>query len=140
MSEDKPRRKKGWQEFHAPAGDGHKASGPGWGGAANRPGNHGPGPGRPTNAQRAAKLPEVERVKEEMRLVLYNIATDDGGPEMARIAAADKLMDRTEGKVEQKSNITGQVGLEHWVLESLGQLAPPDAPVEGELAGGADEG
>lgn len=72
------------------------AAGPGWGGDAKGPGNRGPGPGRPTRAQAAARLPHDAEIAEEARRTLLGILRD-GEFETNRLNAASKLLDRIEG-------------------------------------------
>jgi hypothetical protein len=87
--------------------------GPGWGGPAKGAGNgnsrapalagaadHGAGPGRgqmtPAGADRRER-------NEQMKEILATVAEDDEAPHMARIIAADKWLDRDEGKPLQRT-------------------------------------
>ena len=54
------------------------------------------------NAKRQATIASAEQLK----CVLSEIALNENGPDMARIAAADKLLDRIEGKPTQSINAT----------------------------------
>jgi hypothetical protein len=57
----------------------------------------------------ADNLAQKEEVAAEMRAVLYNVARF-GEAEAARINAADKLLDRIEGKATQRSEVSGKEG------------------------------
>jgi len=99
--------------------------GEGWGGAAKG------------MTQAAGITPEVralrwdkdnaaqkEEIAAEMRAVLYNVALN-GDADAARINAADKLLDRIEGKAVQKSQISGADG---GVLVIDRRIVDPKAP------------
>ena len=57
----------------------------------------GPGRGR-FSIEGEARQDREERHSEEMREVLYTIARDANAPEMVRLHAADKMLDRIEGR------------------------------------------
>jgi hypothetical protein len=87
------------------------ANGPGWGGPAKGAGFLKPSRphGREGLALRseipsevtAAKAERKEANREEMMGVYEEVARDPAAPHMARIVAADKWLDRTEGKPMQ---------------------------------------
>jgi hypothetical protein len=100
--------------YHGPSkgpGIGGPRAGAGWGGPASG-GNSLKNTDDPATQRRRSMLrfdgehqARKEEVAAEMRGVLYDIATE--APEtMARLNAADKLLDRIEGKAVQKSDIT----------------------------------
>ena len=94
------------------AGIGGPRAGEGWGGDARGTGTRPPLSSDPADQRRRWELrfdekhqAQKEQVAAEMRGILYEIAT--GAPEtLARLNAADKLLDRIEGKPVQKSDIT----------------------------------
>ena len=45
-----------------------------------------------------------------MRQVLFDVATNAGEPGPSRVNAADKLLDRIEGKATQRSEVSGRDG------------------------------
>lgn len=99
-------------------------NGEGWGGPANgastsrfQPGESGGGH-LPENRAKAASRAE------EMRDVLYGIATNKKAHAMVRVNAADKLLDRIEGKAPQ-TNINRNTN-------DLSSLS--DAELDAELA------
>lgn len=64
-----------------------------------------------------------ERVADEMRDLYYGVAKDDAEPTPNRIAAADKLLDRIEGKAVQRTDVTSKGERMGYVIE-----VPPEAP------------
>lgn len=97
-------------------GSGIPAGGAGWGGPAKGKGTGGPklgvenlmpgdhGQPRPTAEAVAAGKSRAER----MRAILDEIASDPKAPPQARVAAADRLLDRIEGKPVQ-TNLNANV-------------------------------
>jgi hypothetical protein len=84
------------------------AKGAGWGGPAKGAGTRFvKGEVHPLQGKgrTAAVLADKAVVSEQMRQVLYGIALD-GENDHARIAAADKLLDRLEGKPIARSDLT----------------------------------
>lgn len=119
-----PERKAAWKarmlERNNKPASGIPAGGPGWGGPANGRGSDKPAAppiADPKAAAAAAHTPQAEAKRrasiasaEELKGVLSDIALNDKAPDMARIAAADKLLDRIEGKPVQKTELTGKDG------------------------------
>lgn len=105
------------------AGHGGPARGAGWGGPA-RPqrqfqGSEG---GRALVAHRTDPGSRAKRLRRaaEMEDVLYDVASNPEVPEMARITAADKLLNRIEGlPVARNLNINGSA-------EDLARLTDAD--------------
>lgn len=98
-------------------GRGHRrkiGNGAGWGGPARGAGSSSeslPLIGRerelPTVEAQMTGRQRAEQRAEELRELLYGIATDVEQPGMVRVSAADKLLDRLEGKpVATNVNIT----------------------------------
>lgn len=82
--------------------------GPGWGGPAKGAGTrYVKGEVQPLQGQgrTPAVLADKAVAAEQMRQVLYGIALE-GENDHARIAAADKLLDRLEGKPLARSDLT----------------------------------
>ena len=101
-------------------------NGPGWGGPANGPGAT-PKTPRPFSSDWQPSVDAKLRGKEmaeRMRHVLASVAEDDEAPPQARVAAADKLLDRLEGRPVQP-NVTLNV-------DDVGKLS--DADLTAELA------
>lgn len=113
------------------AGHGGPKAGAGWGGAAK---GHAPRPLAPagdeySDSVRAKAhdldiLANAEQVKAQMRAVLYQVALA-GEAEAVRVNAADKLLDRLEGKAVVKQDVTSKG-------ERIGYVIP--APPEAEDA------
>jgi hypothetical protein len=121
------------------------ASGPGWGGSAKGTGKPGKAPKITTETAsemgQRAHTPEAEAKRErriasaeELKGVLTEIALDDGALPMARIQAADKLLDRIEGKPTQTLNANIRRNIAELSDEELAALAGA-----GEGAGGVEE-
>lgn len=94
-------------------GDGRRGKGAGWGGPAKGSGNGSERQafGDETNAQGHSKATPISEGNrralrseqaESMKDLLVTIATDVGQPGAVRVAAADKFIDRIEGKAVQK--------------------------------------
>ena len=92
-----------------PKGSGIPAKGKGWGGQARGASASRIKPGDPDGIAARAHDPAVIADKavaaEQMRNVLYGIALT-GENDHARIAAADKLLDRLDGKAVQRQDVT----------------------------------
>ena len=92
-----------------PKGSGIPAKGAGWGGPAKGASTSRIKPGDPDGIAAMSRNPAVMADKaeaaEQMRNVLYGIALD-GENEHARIAAADRLLDRLEGKPLARNDLT----------------------------------
>lgn len=89
-------------------GRGHKrriGNGRGWGGPARGSGSTRPAlpligieRDQPTPEAKSMGRKEADARSEEMRAILHAVATDASAPAMVRVVAADKLLDRIEGK------------------------------------------
>jgi hypothetical protein len=111
-----PRRNRnpgaGKPPHNGPARNEPKA-GTGWGGPAQGAHEHRPLGGADDEyaqeVRRAAllKVPETEAAKAEMRAVLYTVAHQGDG-DTVRIQAADKLLDRLEGKPLARTDLTSK--------------------------------
>ena len=88
-----------------PKGSGIPAKGKGWGGAAKGAGTKAPVAAVQPLSNDAAYMANKDQAAEQMRAVLYGVAIS-GDNEHARIAAADKLLDRLEGKAVQRQDVT----------------------------------
>jgi hypothetical protein len=99
---------------------GMPATGSGWGGGAN-------GPGAPagdlTEARLTPRVPaEVREAQaDEMRDLMLTIAKDGAANPMVRVMAAEKFLDRVEGKAVARQIVADATGLEQWVLDSMGE-------------------
>jgi len=93
-----------------PKGSGIPAKGPGWGGPARGASKSRIDAGPAGDAIRAmardpAVIADKEQAAEQMRNVLYGLALGAEN-EHARITAADKLLDRLEGKPLARNDLT----------------------------------
>ncbi len=84
-------------------GSGIPAGGDGWGGQAKGAGHTGAGPGRPEGMKdgegKAARLADLGAAHiASVMQVWVDVMGDVNAPPMARIAAAEKIADRVEGK------------------------------------------
>lgn len=104
-------------------GTGYPAVGEGWGGPSrNEMRALGVIPPILTKAQKA------ERV-EQMKDVLYDIATNPKELSMIRVMAAEKLMDREIGKAKAMVEVKDTSDLEDWVSDSYKESKKPDTDV-----------
>ena len=90
------------RKARAPA-SGIPARGPGWGGAAKGAGNHAAGPGQPPDGpERQAKIADKQALAAEametLALIMRTSALD-----MAKLSAAQAILDRTAGKAVQRT-------------------------------------
>lgn len=83
-------------------GSGIPASGPGWGGPANGASASRIKPGDPDGITRLARDPAHMSAKdalaEEMTAIIVDVARDETVPPQTRVIAADKVLDRVQGK------------------------------------------
>ena len=110
-------------------GDGHQASGEGWGGptkgAGQPPGNRLAGR-RPEGAERQARLADKQAAADRMLVILNEIAEDAEEPTMARIAAANGVIDRIEGKAIQRIAATPNAE----TVQELRHIDPEELTIE----------
>lgn len=96
--------------------DSSDKSGPGWGGTA-RPSSR--PVGRPIKAVSLKVAEEREALKEQMLGVIVDVAINSPH-DAARITAADKALDRIEGKPVQKViSADATEGLREWMISGM---------------------
>ena len=114
-----------------------RGNGPGWGGPAKGAGTGTrphivPGPGRGhTSPAGDARRERDAKWAEEMRQLYYEVATNPRETTQNKLTAADKLLDRIEGKPKQATEISGPDG---GPIQTESLLVDERPPIEQFLA------